>query len=136
MKASYLILIVLILLTAGCSKNEPAPYDALEETGLLDRWEIQKTIVDGIADLSAECCTFIEFNKDSHPDDLKGDFRSYGVGYETNGIFEVNTVNLTILFDYNNKQRSYGFDIEENLLALSYEDEGRQVMETWVRVEE
>jgi hypothetical protein len=40
------------------------------------------------------------------------------------------------LFDYNNKQRSYGFDIEENLLALSYEDEGRQVMETWVRVEE
>jgi hypothetical protein len=136
MKASIIVLLVSIFLIASCSKNEPAQYDALEGTGLLGKWEIQKTIVDGIADLSAECCTFIEFNKDSHPDDLKGDFRSYGVGYETNGIFEVNTVNRTILFDYNNKQRSYVFDIEENLLALSYEDDGRQVMETWVRVEE
>ena len=127
-------LIILFVLTS-CENDEIEQTDRIEQFGILGQWKLESLTINGITDLSIQCCDYIEFKKDTDSDDLKGEFIAYGVGYETNGVFELITSNNTIQFDYDNKQKVYEFQILDNLIIFKYSDDNQKIIEDWRKVE-
>jgi hypothetical protein len=123
------------MLLAACEKENSDQSSDLENTGILGKWEIQSYTYNGITDMSINCCSFLEFNYDGIAHDLMGDFRAVGTGYETKGIFKLDLKNFTILFEYSNKQKLYEFQIQDSHLAFSYNEDGTEISETWIKLE-
>lgn len=137
MRKSYVFLLLLVGLlgATGCEKEAIQPTENLSSLGILGVWKFEKQLIDGIASLAVECCDYIAFEEDDLPDDLKGAFRSYGVGYETTGTFEVNTQDQTMLFEYNARQKTYEYRLEDSTLTFMYRDKGRKIVEDWAKME-
>ena len=129
-KIVFLFITILIAITA-CENDEIERKDNLEKIGILGVWKLEMRIVDGIAHMAVECCDYIEFNTDSKPSDFIGEFEAYGIGYEKNGIFQVNSTNDTVLFDYDNTQRLYRFEVLDNSLSFYYSEDNQEIVENW-----
>ncbi|MFP8487987.1 hypothetical protein ACKGJO_02720 [Gracilimonas sp. Q87] len=125
-----LFVFTLVTLTS-CGVNEAEQMDSLEQTDILGEWKLDSRSVNGISDLSIQCCDYIEFKTDDDPSDLKGEFRSYGVGYETNGLFELKDSDKTIQFVYNDVQRAYEFQLSDDRLTFTYPEDDSEIIEYW-----
>ncbi|MFO7719320.1 MAG: hypothetical protein R6W85_02625 [Gillisia sp.] len=130
--ASFKILLfIFMILLTSCDKDQVEQIDNLEQTGVLGMYKLETRIVNGISSLAIECCDYIEFKTDSEPGDLKGVFRAFGVGYETNGVFELNPSTNTIQFEYNDTQTSYGFKSLEDVITFTYSEDNAEIIEYW-----
>lgn len=123
------------MLMAACEKENPDQSSDLENTIILGKWEIQSYTYNGITDMSINCCSFVEFSDDGIAHDLMGDYKASGTGYEKTGIFKLDLENFTILFEYNNKQKLCEFQIQDSHLAFSYNEDGAEISETWIKLE-
>lgn len=131
MKNLGILFAISLIVITSCGVNEAEQLDNLEEIGLLGEWKLDSRSVNGISDLSIQCCDYIEFKTDNDPSDLKGEFRSRGVGYETNGLFELKDSDKTIQFVYNNVQRAYEFQLSGDRLTFIYPEDDSEIIEYW-----
>ncbi len=115
----------------SCEKDDTEQIENLEQFGILGQWKLETRTINGITDLSIQCCDYIEFEADSEIADLKGKFLANGVGYETKGVFEIDTSKTTIQFDYGDTQKSYEFQISEDLIIFSYSEDNLEIIEDW-----
>ena len=78
----------------------------------------------------------LEFTTGIETNDLIGDFLSSdALGNETNGQFEIDTINNVILFYVNSSVGSYEYEISTNWLALTYSENNINIIEDWIRNE-
>jgi hypothetical protein len=130
-KIQHILLVAILFAMPSCQKSEPAPLDELDQLGITGQWKLESRTVDGITSLIIECCDYIEFKVDNEPDDLKGEFISFGVGYETVGQFEINRTENSIDFYYNNQQKTYDFRIQNDLILFTYFENDQEITESW-----
>jgi hypothetical protein len=136
---SVLFLSILTVLTS-CEKDEIMQInnveqaDSLEEFGILGKWGLQSITINGITDMIVHYDT-IKFSADSEIADLKGKFKRRGVGYESNGQFELNKAEETITFTYDDKQIIYGIQISDNYMVFSYSENNASIVEDWRKEE-
>lgn len=135
LKILFTTIVLSCLVFASCDKNEVEETDNLQQTGVPGLWKLELREINGISGLAVECCDYIEFKTDSEPTDLKGKFRAFGVGYETNGVFELNTTDETIKFIYDDEQLLYEIQISENKIVFSYSENNDSIVEHWRKEE-
>lgn len=126
---------VLAMAFTSCKKDGVVQIDNLEQSGILGKWERESYVVNGISSLAVDCCVYLEFQKDSEPDDLKGEFKATDFASETNGVFELNTSNNTIEFTYDDKQRLYEMQISDSFMTFSYSEDNDAIVEGWRKEE-
>lgn len=85
--------------------------------------------------MATECCAYIEFKIDSEPEDLTGEFRAHGFGYEVNGIFELNILKNTVHLDYEDTQKLYEFQILNDVISFTYSENDQEIIEDWRKEE-
>lgn len=128
------VLLTILTVFSSCEKDEIEPTDNLEQFGILGKWGLQSITINGITDMSLHYDT-LEFKPDSEISDLKGEFTTSGAGYETNGVFVLNSVNNTIQFDYDDTQKLYEFQISDNLINFAYSEDNHEIIESWRKEE-
>jgi hypothetical protein len=126
-----ILLLVSTLLIFGCKKKESEQTEVLTQTGILGKWKLEMRSIDGIAGLAVECCDYLEFTEDNVVNDWIGVFEANGVGYETNGIFEIDAAGSTIKFNYEDSQKVYEYQIEEGDITFTYMDNNQSIVEHW-----
>lgn len=129
---------VLITLSS-CDKEEtavdPGSTENLDQVGILGKWGLQSITINGITDMIVHYDS-LEFTTGIETNDLIGDFLSLdAIGNETNGQFEIDTINNVILFYVNSSVRSYEYEISANWLALTYSENNINLIEDWIRKE-
>lgn len=129
---------VLITLSS-CDKEEtavdPGSTENLDQVGILGKWGLQSITINGITDMIVHYDS-LEFTTGIETNDLIGDFLSSdAIGNETNGQFEIDTINNVILFYVNSSVRSYEYEISANWLALTYSENNINLIEDWIRKE-
>lgn len=129
------MLVFTLITLVGCEKDENEKRDNLQPIGILGQWKLDSRSINGISGLAEECCDYIEFKTDNEPDDFKGEFIAYGTGYETTGVFELNTIEHTIHFDYNDARMSYEYQIFDGLLIFNYLEDDQEIIEDWRKEE-
>jgi hypothetical protein len=117
----------------ACEKEEPT--DQLEKLGILGKWKLETRTINGITSLEALCCDYLEFLPDSEYNDLAGEFKSTGPGYETDGTFRINESRDTIEFSFNRRQLVYGFQMSNDLMTFSYYEGSANFIDDWRRQE-
>lgn len=134
MKTSSHLITISIILLSSCDKQivEPDLPGMLEQTGILGTWEIHSYEINGITDLSVNCCEFTEFKEDSRPDDYNGTYRTYGPGYESTGIFTINPTNSTLSFGDSSSQTVYEYDIQDEYLTFIYSENEDEIVLTYI----
>jgi len=126
-----LLLASTIFVFTGCKKNDPEQSEVLKQTGILGKWKLEMRSIDGIAGSAVECCDYLEFAEDNVVSDWIGVFEATGVGYESNGIFEIDAAASTIQFNYGDKQKVYEYQIEESDITFLYMDDNQSIVELW-----
>lgn len=111
--------------------NTSVQIESLEEITILGKWQLESRSENGISSLAVECCDYIEFTTGDQAADLEGEFYAYGLGYETNGIFELNNTATTIQLVYDNTQRLYDLQISGNSMQFSYSENNKNIVENW-----
>lgn len=132
---SIILLFISLSVLTSCEKEEAEQTDNLVQYGIPGQWKLDIRTINGITDLSVQCCDYIDFKTDSVPDDLKGEFKAFGVGYETNGVFELNIAEGTIEFMYDDNQVLYEIQISDNILTFSYSENSDSIVEQWGKEE-
>lgn len=136
-KVFALSISIIVVTLTSCSKENPGQeLDALQQIGIPGQWKLEIRLVNGITNLAVKCCDYIDLKTNDQPNDLKGNFTSTGSGYETNGTFELDTIENTILFEFKNKQLLYSYQLDGNVLTFEYSENGQAVIEDWWRIEE
>lgn len=140
-KPLLLILISIIIFFSACKKEEDevlAPNqqtqdkDPLEEYGILNEWKLEARSVDGVSDLSIQCCDSIILKSDQIIDDFQGSFTARGLGYEKEGTFEVDTLEKLIYFEYDTILKTYNFRLSDKRITFSYNENDQFIEEWWV----
>ena len=138
----YLKFLVIIpfLMAFQCESDDPAPFDNLEQIGLLGQWEIQDEVINGnISDMIPRCCEFLSFESDDDILDNKG-LLTYtdSQGLVNNGTFEVNIDNENILFiDNDNGEFIFDFSINDSqeILTIDFSEDEINYTQSWTRIE-
>jgi hypothetical protein len=135
MKSLLIFTIMVLAAVPSCNDDEEIPItrDRLEDTGILGKWKLESRAVNGISNLAVECCDYIVFYQDREPDDLSGNFEASGYQYATIGIFTLNLDEESILFQYEDRNMEYTFDLEQNTLNFLYVEDKNEISETWRR---
>lgn len=128
------ILAFFIILTS-CKKQEAEQTDNLDQYGIFGQWKLEARSVNGVSDLSVQCCDYIEFIADAKLDDLKGAFTASGLGYSSDGAFELNLSSDSIQFDYADKQKVFQFQVSGDQVTFTYFDAGDRIIEAWRKPE-
>ena len=136
---SYLTVLLLAFLTvfSSCKKEDDKdpiePSDNLEQYGILGKWKLDSREYGGISDGAVMCCDTLEFKSDIQTTDLKGLFRAVGAGYETSGAFELDVLNESIEFTYDDEQKNYGIIISDSRIVFNYSDNNESIVEHWIK---
>ena len=116
MRKSLLFSVVSLWALTGCNKAIPHIDDLLFEVGLLGQWEISSRTINGVTDLSVQCCEFLELTSDSIASDLSGLwFYDDGDTIINEGTFVVDTVDGDIQFYSQNSS------FNRNYVVVSYD---------------
>ena len=114
-----LVLIVLLFFTFSCADDETS-LNPLEDSGVLGLWEIESRGINNVSSTEAFCCESILLSEDTNLNDLKGTYY-YDYGTVTNGTFELNVDNSTILFrSEDDTEDTFNFTIEDDLLEIYF----------------
>ena len=139
LKFCPLLLLWVLITLSSCDKEEadvdPGSTENLDQVGILGKWGLQSITINGITDMIVHYDS-LEFTTGIETNDLIGDFLSSdAIGNETNGQFEIDTINNVILFYVNSSVRSYEYEISANWLALTYSESNINIIEDWIRNE-
>lgn len=124
-------LLAFFLILANCKKQEAEQTDNLNQYGILGQWKLEARSVDGVSDLSVQCCDYIEFKTDTKLDDLKGAFTASGLGYSSDGYFELQLNNDSIHFDFADRQKVFEFQVSGDQVTFTYFEAGDRIIEAW-----
>ena len=127
-------LLLLVVFLASCEKEPSKPVGKLEELEILGTWEINAQTINGITDMSVLCCEFTEFMEDQDLNDHKGNYRTYGNGHESAGVFEIDPNNARILWGETNTQ-AYNYELQANQLRVSYVQENTSYELVYLRID-
>ncbi len=119
----------------SCEKQEEIEKidssDKLDQFGIFGKWGLQAMTINGITDMSIQFDK-LEFIADDEKADLKGKFiGNRGFRAETNGQFELDSLNKMIHFEQNNTQKSYAFELSNNWMAFTYFDNDIEFIEDY-----
>lgn len=120
---------------SSCNKAIPHSDDLLFDLGLMGEWEISSRTVNGITDLSVQCCEFLELSSDSISNDLNG-FWFYDDGFDTinEGTFTVDTLEGDIQFYNQNSSFTRNFVVVSyDVIYLEYNVGSTYFEEIWRR---
>lgn len=139
LKFCPLLLLWVLITLSYCDKEEtavdPGSTEILDQVGILGKWGLQSITINGITDMIVHYDS-LEFTTGIETNDLIGDFLSSdALGNETNGQFEIDTINNVILFYVNSSVRSCEYEISANWLALTYSENNINIIEDWIRNE-
>ena len=139
LKFCPLLLLWVLITLSSCDKEEtavdPGSTENLDQVGILGKWGLQSITINGITDMIVHYDS-LEFTTGIETNDLIGDFLSSdAIVNETNGQFEIDTINNVILFYVNSSVRSYEYEISANWLALTYSESNINIIEDWIRNE-
>lgn len=140
MKRIYRITILsAILAFSACKKesDETLPVnkvDKLDDIGILGEWEIESRSINGIDDMLPICCEFLDFQTGSNMEDLNGNVRYLEIDRDIAGKFEIDQANMTIEFIFEDYNYSSKLEIKDNVMHLTYSNEGLVIEDAWVRV--
>ena len=126
----FRFLLITCLFMLGCN-NDIQQDDNLFQYEIIGKWKLESRAINNITDLSIACCDYLEFNVDDNPADNKGIFVASGVGYEQQGVFELNTTNTTLEFDYDNSVKTYDYQVSDNIIHFMYSENDDEIMESW-----
>ena len=116
MQKSLLFSVVALWVLTECNKAIPQSDDLLFEVGLLGQWEISSRTINGVTDLSVQCCEFLELSSDSIVSDLSGLwYYDDGDTIMNQGTFLVDTVEGDIQFYSQNST------FTRNYVVVSYD---------------
>ncbi len=124
-----------LLLITSCEEDQVESLDHLEQVGILGQWKLDNRSVNGIANLAVESCDSLHFDADSEPTDWKGMFRASGNGYARTGDFELDTLNRTIAFSYEDVLKWYSIQLTHNSIRFNYLENQDQIEEYWIKLE-
>ncbi len=117
-----IVVIGILFCTFSCADDDTS-FNRLEASDILGLWEIESRGINDISSTEAFCCESLLLSEDSNLSDLKGTY-SYDYGSVTNGTFELNTENSTIVFrSENDTENIFNYTIEDNLLEIYFFDE-------------
>ena len=136
MKLVRILLLVPFLMAFQCDEDTALIEDPLIDTGLLGRWEIADETVNGINDLLPKSGRFFEFNPDDNPDDLQGLFSFTEVGGVYSGVFTVDEVNQTILFQRDERDPVifvYSINSRQDYLTFTFIEDDVEWVQGWAR---
>lgn len=74
MKYLRFIIFLPLLLAFTCGEEVKYPNDKLLDIGVLGTWKISVESINGITDMTVNCCRFMDFVPDDNNQDLKGRF--------------------------------------------------------------
>ncbi|QBA63254.1 hypothetical protein [Muriicola soli] len=135
MKNLRILLLVPFLMAFQCDE-ELIVIDELDKTGIYGRWEFADEEIDNISDLLPKCCRFYEFLPDDIPEDQSG-LWSYTDGFRIyEGVFTVDEVNQTLLFERENRASlTYGYSLYDtnDYLELSFVEDGLNYVQGYIR---
>ncbi|MEO1434269.1 MAG: lipoprotein [Bacteroidota bacterium] len=157
MKKISLFAILIILLLAGCSKDEDfvlqdegndveAPIEEIvmpitampcniESINLLGAWQFEKRFYNNIADLSAECCQILELSASDFQNAVicGGAFVIEEIPDPVSGTFSIDIDNNLIQFNFSDRFLVYEFLIEDDVMNFRYKEDGVDIIEVWQR---
>lgn len=117
-----IVVIGILFCTFSCADDDTS-FNRLEASDVLGLWEIESRGINYISSTEAFCCESLLLLEDSNLSDLKGTY-SYDYGTVTNGIFELNLENSTIMFrSENDNEDIFNYTIEDNLLEIYFFEE-------------
>lgn len=131
MKSLVIFAFMVMAAVPSCNDDDKVLIDPIEDTGILGIWKLESRVINNISDLAVRCCDYLEFEQDDRPDDLTGSFYAYGFLYETDGTFTLDLNGGSILFEYDDSQRSYTYTLKEDRLTFFYTEDGASIEETW-----
>ena len=126
--------LVLVCLST-CRTDEPEPVDALEQTGLLGRWEIVDRWTGTITSGLPMCCEFLSFITGDNTQDLDGAILNENGAVTNEGTFAVDLSNSSLDLFYNGDTIPMVYLIAEDRLNLEYYLDTMPTFEIWDRVE-
>jgi len=120
-----------ILLLSSCKKEEDQ-LDEFQQFGVIGTWKFEKQFVDGVDNLSIECCDYLDFTFDEQMDYLRGNVRAYGTGYDDQGSYQLSHTDSTIFIDVSNNPRTYNYQKSDSILTFTYTEAGQSIIEDCV----
>ncbi|MGF1554982.1 lipocalin family protein [Paucihalobacter sp.] len=136
----YLIFLLLapLLLAFTCDEDADINYDKLNELGILGEWEINSETINGISDLTVQCCKFIEFLPDSNNEDFNGLFTfNDDPSQSYNGVFTVDPTNQVITFQRDGNEDvvySYTINGSQDTLSFTFTENDAIFEQNWVKI--
>ena len=132
------LLLVPLLMAFTCDEDTDINYDNLNELGIFGEWEINSETIDGISDLTAPCCRFIEFLPDGNNEDFSGLF-NYSVQptQSYDGIFTVDPTNQVITFQREGNEEvmySYTINNSQDTLSFTFTENEAVFEQDWVKI--
>lgn len=132
------LLLAPLLMAFTCDEDTDINYDNLNELGIFGEWEINSETIDGISDLTAQCCRLIEFLPDGNNEDFSGLF-NYSVQptQSYDGIFTVDPTNQVITFQREGNEEvmySYTINNSQDTLSLTFTENEAVFEQDWVKI--
>ena len=120
---------------SACNKAIPQSDDLLFHVGLLGQWEISSRTINGVTDLSVQCCEFLELSSDSIVSDLSGLwYYDDGDTIMNQGTFLVDTVEGDIQFySQNSSFTRHYVVVSYDLIYLEHYEGSTYFEEIWRR---
>lgn len=132
------LLLAPLLMIFTCDEDTDINYDNLNELGIFGEWEINSETIDGISDLTVQCCRFIEFLPDGNNEDFSGLF-NYSVQptQSYDGIFTVDPTNQVITFQREGNEEvmySYTINNSQDTLSFTFTENEAVFEQDWVKI--
>lgn len=117
-----ILLLAPFLMAFTCDEDTDLEYDNLNELGILGAWEIRSVAINGISDLTVQCCRNIEFLPDGNNEDFIGSFTFNDKPSQSyDGVFTVDPTNQLITFQRDdNDEFVYSFSINSSQDSLNF----------------
>lgn len=138
MKYFRIIVFLPLLMAFQCEDDIEIADDNLNDSGLLGTWEIADETVNGISDMLPICCEFFEFNPDDNKQDFTGLFvYTDSMGDVYDGLFTVDQTNQTLLFEWDDEQITYGYELDSSQehLTFTFTEDNLNYVQGWVKID-
>lgn len=128
-----------MLLALTCGEDVKYPNDKLLDIGVLGTWEISVESINGITDMTVNCCRFMDFVPDDNNQDLKGRFiYRDGERQISEGFFTVNPNQETIFFLWNDDKElvyQYKFSNSFDYLTFTFSEDDLDFVQGWAKID-